>query len=66
MKIKVKCIFSDRCRTTNNMLGDCYTSAVVEYFSKNELSDLEELTQNVDVISVENKHEKNGVAATPL
>ncbi|XP_030028877.1 excitatory amino acid transporter isoform X2 [Manduca sexta] len=27
----------DRIRTTNNMLGDCYTAAVVEHLSKNEL-----------------------------
>ncbi|CAG9785811.1 unnamed protein product [Diatraea saccharalis] len=28
---------SDRIRTTNNMLGDCYAAAVVEHLSKNEL-----------------------------
>ncbi|KAI8422792.1 hypothetical protein MSG28_006537 [Choristoneura fumiferana] len=27
----------DRIRTTNNMLGDCYTAAVVEHLSKKEL-----------------------------
>ena len=25
--------FVDRCRTTNNMLGDCYGAAVVEHLS---------------------------------
>ncbi|XP_070507065.1 excitatory amino acid transporter [Chironomus tepperi] len=29
--------FVDRIRTTNNMLGDCYTCAVVEHLSKAEL-----------------------------
>merc|ERR1712021_194482 len=29
--------FLDRCRTTNNMLGDCYAAAVVEALSKKEL-----------------------------
>ena len=29
--------FRDRCRTTNNMLGDCYGAAVVEALSKKEL-----------------------------
>ena len=28
---------SDRFRTTNNMLGDCYTAAIVEAWSKSEL-----------------------------
>lgn len=30
-------IYSDRIRTTNNMLGDCYCAAVVEHLSKKEL-----------------------------
>ena len=30
---------SDRCRTTNNMLGDAYGAAVVEALSKKELQD---------------------------
>ena len=30
-------IHRDRCRTTNNMLGDCYGAAVVEALSKKEL-----------------------------
>merc|ERR1711982_111012 len=29
--------FVDRCRTTNNMMGDCYCAAVVEALSKKEL-----------------------------
>jgi hypothetical protein len=32
-----KFTFSDRIRTTNNMLGDCYAAAVVEHLSKKEL-----------------------------
>ena len=34
--------FSDRCRTTNNMLGDAYGAAVVEALSKNELNAMDE------------------------
>ena len=30
-------LFSDRCRTTNNMLGDCYAAAVVQSLSRTEL-----------------------------
>ncbi|KAK6636210.1 hypothetical protein RUM43_009868 [Polyplax serrata] len=33
----------DRCRTVNNMLGDCYASAVVEHYSKDELMASERL-----------------------
>ena len=29
--------YRDRCRTTNNLLGDCYGAAVVEALSKGEL-----------------------------
>ena len=32
---------SDRFRTTNNMLGDCYTAAVVEHWSEKELKSME-------------------------
>jgi hypothetical protein len=32
-----KLCYSDRVRTTNNMLGDCYAAAVVEHLSKAEL-----------------------------
>ena len=31
----------DRCRTTNNMLGDCYGAAVVEALSKKELEGMD-------------------------
>jgi hypothetical protein len=31
------CPSSDRIRTTNNMLGDCYCSAIVEHLSRKEL-----------------------------
>lgn len=33
--------FSDRIRTTNNMLGDCYAAAVVEELSRKELMALD-------------------------
>ena len=32
-------LLSDRCRTTNNMLGDAYGAAVVEALSRKELED---------------------------
>ena len=35
-------ISRDRCRTTNNMLGDAYGAAVVEALSKNELKAMDE------------------------
>ncbi|EEB15083.1 Excitatory amino acid transporter, putative [Pediculus humanus corporis] len=28
----------DRCRTVNNMLGDCYASAIIEHYSRDELT----------------------------
>merc|ERR1712083_378337 len=34
--------FVDRCRTTNNMLGDAYGAAVVEALSKKELEAMDE------------------------
>ncbi len=44
--------FVDRCRTTNNMLGDCYGAAVVETLSRVEL-------RRMDSISLE-KDKKEG------
>ncbi len=35
-------ICSDRCRTTNNLLGDCYGAAVVEALSKDDLRKMDE------------------------
>ncbi|KAL0267606.1 UNVERIFIED_CONTAM: hypothetical protein PYX00_009832 [Menopon gallinae] len=32
----------DRCRTVNNMLGDCYASAVVEHLSREDLTSSEQ------------------------
>lgn len=32
-------LFSDRMRVTNNILGDCYASVVVEYLSRKELQE---------------------------
>lgn len=37
--------FVDRCRTTNNMLGDCYCAAVVEALSRKELDAMDELNE---------------------
>jgi len=34
--------FVDRCRTTNNMLGDCYAAAIVEALSRKELEAMDE------------------------
>lgn len=39
----------DRIRTTNNMLGDCYTAAVIESLSEEELKEAdlnEDLSQS--------------------
>jgi len=33
--------FVDRCRTTNNLLGDCYGAAVVAALSQKELEDMD-------------------------
>ena len=30
--------YRDRLRTTNNVLGDCYTAAIVEHLSQKELA----------------------------
>jgi Na+/H+-dicarboxylate symporter len=39
--------FVDRCRTTNNMLGDCYCAAVVEALSRKELIAMDELNEKI-------------------
>jgi len=39
----------DRIRTTNNMLGDCYTAAVVEELSRKELMALDAASVNYQV-----------------
>ena len=39
--------FVDRCRTTNNMLGDCYGAAVVEALSKKELIAMDEENKRI-------------------
>ena len=38
----------DRCRTTNNMLGDCYGAAVVETLSRAELSNMDNISEEVN------------------
>ena len=37
--------FSDRCRTTNNLLGDAFGAGVVEALSKKELEAMDKLKQ---------------------
>ena len=39
--------FSDRCRTTNNMLGDAYGAAVVAALSKKELAAMDDLNEKI-------------------
>ena len=41
--------FRDRCRTTNNMLGDAYGAAVVEALSKKELEAMDEERRREDL-----------------
>ncbi|XP_052869828.1 excitatory amino acid transporter isoform X1 [Anopheles cruzii] len=45
--------FVDRIRTTNNLLGDCYAAAIVEYLSRHELqrSDIDAYYKDDDVTS---------------
>ncbi|XP_064089413.1 excitatory amino acid transporter-like isoform X2 [Macrobrachium nipponense] len=38
----------DRFRTTNNMLGDCYTAAIVEYWSQGELQAMDAETASTE------------------
>ena len=48
-------VFRDRCRTTNNLLGDAYAAAIVEALSKDELAKMDKeremLEQQEDVES---------------
>jgi len=45
--------FVDRCRTTNNMLGDAYAAAVVQALSSKELAAMDKLhNKEVDLDSV--------------
>merc|ERR1711997_855099 len=39
--------FVDRCRTTNNMMGDCYCAAVVEALSRKELDAMDQLNEKL-------------------
>ena len=43
----VSMFFSDRCRTTNNMLGDAYGAAVVAALSKKELAAMDDLNEKI-------------------
>jgi solute carrier family 1 (high affinity glutamate transporter) protein 2 len=40
--------FVDRCRTTNNALGDCYCAAVVEALSKDDLAKMDEQKEEAE------------------
>merc|ERR1712212_1349347 len=40
--------FLDRCRTTNNMLGDCYGAAIVESLSRKELEMMDNQEKNTE------------------
>ena len=41
--------FVDRCRTTNNMVGDCYGAAIVESLSRKELEIMDKLAEAEDL-----------------
>merc|ERR1711892_235718 len=41
--------FLDRCRTTNNMLGDCYGAAIVESLSRKELEIMDKMGKAGDL-----------------
>jgi len=41
--------FLDRCRTTNNMLGDCYGAAIVESLSRKELEIMDKMGKADDL-----------------
>lgn len=49
-------LLSDRIRTTNNMLGDCYTAAVVEELSRKELMALDAAAVNYQVSQGDASH----------
>jgi len=49
--------FVDRCRTTNNMLGDCYGAAVVEKLSRSELEMMDKMANEVEQESKNPKYE---------
>jgi len=53
--------FLDRCRTTNNMLGDCYGAAIVESLSKKELEIMDKLADasDVEIGNLENQEKKD-------
>ena len=53
--------FLDRCRTTNNMLGDCYGAAIVESLSRKELEIMDKLadTNDIEIGNLENQEKKD-------
>jgi hypothetical protein len=46
--------FVDRCRTTNNMLGDAYGAAIVEALSKKELDNMDKAREQERLKEMEN------------
>lgn len=62
---------SDRCRTTNNLLGDCYGAAVVEALSRDELRRMDlakvsEVNPVIPVASSEKGPKRNMTTTTDL
>ena len=47
-------ISRDRCRTTNNMLGDAYGAAIVEALSKKELDNMDKAREQERLKEMEN------------
>ena len=48
-----------RCRTTNNMLGDCYGAAIVEKLSSHELNLMDKLDKEGDSEHIEKNSDSN-------
>lgn len=56
--------FSDRCRTTNNLLGDCYGAAVVEALSRDELTKMDEKKEILERAAAFEEQEERAKMAT--
>lgn len=57
--------FVDRCRTTNNMMGDCYCAAVVEALSRKELDAMDQLNEKIRVEEEEKVAPVRGMHKSP-
>lgn len=51
--------FSDRLRTINNMLGDCYAAAVIEKLSQKELHGVHQEVPLEEVVEIEMERKGN-------